>query len=297
MICDRYCATKLSEDLSTRDRNRITFSSVKDEEFEQYQSPTYSIKYVLKGTEHHILNNRNIPVSQGRFLVVNCNHPSDLVVHSKKEVLGLCIHLKKSLMQDVYRDLTCNQESLLRNPSSEKTIPLFDELLYDDNQNNLGELLKHIVIHFDPEEATIAAEENYLYYNLADKLLRLQNQNTSSSRDLSVMRSSTKIELLRRLKIAKEMIDENPSTTLDVNTIAQQAMLSPSHFFRSFKKVYRTSPHQYVVQKRIQQAATLIKKQSQSITDIALNSGFSDLPTFSKAFKKIYGVAPTKWGQ
>jgi AraC-like DNA-binding protein len=63
---------------------------------------------------------------------------------------------------------------------------------------------------------------------------------------------------------------------------------------RVFRQVMNTSVHQYILHIRLEQAMSMIKSGGQSLTSIAQFSGFPDLPSFSKAFRKKFGCPPGK---
>jgi len=100
--CNRFDSSLPLEALPCIEGNRVTFSSFYNCEVEKYNAPTYSIKYVLQGTEHYFLHGKKFSVSAGNFLLVNNRHPIDFYVRSRKKVDGFCIHLEEPLLQEIY---------------------------------------------------------------------------------------------------------------------------------------------------------------------------------------------------
>jgi AraC-like DNA-binding protein len=94
------------------------------------------------------------------------------------------------------------------------------------------------------------------------------------------------------LKCVDEYIDANLDSTLDIDELAALARMSASHFTRSFNKSVGMTPHRYVVQCRIAKARELLARTDLSLTDIALNIGFSDQSHFSRRFQEFVGVPP-----
>jgi AraC-like DNA-binding protein len=82
------------------------------------------------------------------------------------------------------------------------------------------------------------------------------------------------------------------SESVSLNDMAKRARLSPSRFSVLFKEKFGVSPHQYFLHLRIQHAQELLKQEDYTMEDITQFCGFSDVPHFSNAFKKISGVTP-----
>jgi AraC-like DNA-binding protein len=100
---------------------------------------------------------------------------------------------------------------------------------------------------------------------------------------------------LRRLKIARQYIDDEFLNIADINQVATFCAMSEFHFFRSFKQAFGTSPYQYLLGKRLQLAKELIIAGHLSMTAIATHCNFPDIFTFSKAFKRQFEVAPSRF--
>jgi len=83
---------------------------------------------------------------------------------------------------------------------------------------------------------------------------------------------------------------------LSIDEIQQAASvcnMSEFHFFRSFRQAFGISPYQYLLTKRLELAAYLIKEGNMSLTIIAAHCNFPDVFTFSKAFKRQFHLAPS----
>jgi AraC family transcriptional regulator len=90
-------------------------------------------------------------------------------------------------------------------------------------------------------------------------------------------------------------IEEHLGEQIVLATLAQLTRLSQHHFCRAFKQSFGVPPHQYHVQRRIEQAKLLLADRSISITDIGFTLGYSQTSSFSVAFRKNTGWTPSEY--
>lgn len=100
-----------------------------------------------------------------------------------------------------------------------------------------------------------------------------------------------KFYLYRRLVQAKLFIDSHYSDPIDLNNIADEAYFSKFHFIRAFKAIYHKTPHQYLIQVRIEKALDLLKAGT-PVSDTCYAVGFESLGSFCSLFKRITGTTP-----
>ena len=101
--------------------------------------------------------------------------------------------------------------------------------------------------------------------------------------------------LQERLLFTKEFIDRNLHMPLRLKDMAGTAFISEYHFVRLFKVSFDITPHQYHLKKRLAHAEQLLLNSSYTIEDIAYKCGFSNISTFSKAFKKHFVISPSQY--
>lgn len=100
-----------------------------------------------------------------------------------------------------------------------------------------------------------------------------------------------------RLSRARKFIDESYHQPLDLAEISKQACLSRYHFLRLFRDAFDTTPHQYLIQRRIEKAKELLRSRSLSVTDVCFEVGFESLGSFSWLFRKCVGQPPASYRQ
>lgn len=292
ITCDTFNGETLTKHPLGLNRNRVSLSSLHTLEKANLQSPTYSIKYVLNGTEHYLLNGRHMRVGANRYLVVNSDRPFDTYIKSSRKVTGLCLHLEKNYVHDIYRQLTQTEEQLLDQPMEPIHALELQELISSDAETELGHYLQALVPKLHIKSQALLVEEESFFYELAHRLLQTKNVRRHHAPQLHVQKSSTHQELVQRLAVAKELLESHLDTSVDIKWVAQQCSLSPAHLFRCFRQMYGSSPHQYRLSYKLKHAVQMLRSGKLSATEAAAYYGFADLASFSKAFKRWCGVSP-----
>ena len=88
-------------------------------------------------------------------------------------------------------------------------------------------------------------------------------------------------------------MNSNYIMKVPIQQLAYMCGRSVSTFTREFKLIFNTTPHQWILKKRLQVAHKLLVETSKNISAVSLETGFEDLAHFSKAFKKEYGESPS----
>jgi len=96
----------------------------------------------------------------------------------------------------------------------------------------------------------------------------------------------------RRIAAALRRIERDVRERLPLADLAREAMMSPYHFLRVFRQVVGMTPHQFLLRTRLQRAATRLRRSDDPVSVIALESGFDDLSTFNRRFRRTLGLSP-----
>jgi AraC-like DNA-binding protein len=99
----------------------------------------------------------------------------------------------------------------------------------------------------------------------------------------------------RHLLRAKDLIDARYREPLDVTTLARAAHLSPAHFSREFRRAFGESPHRYLLTRRMERAAELLRNTDRSIADVCFTVGLSSVGSFTTTFGRTFGLTPTDY--
>jgi AraC-like DNA-binding protein len=96
----------------------------------------------------------------------------------------------------------------------------------------------------------------------------------------------------RHLLRAKDLIDARYRDALDIPALARAARMSPAHFSREFRRAFGATPHQYLLTRRLERAAELLRNTDRSVFDICLDVGLRSLGSFTSSFTRTYGSSP-----
>jgi AraC-like DNA-binding protein len=99
----------------------------------------------------------------------------------------------------------------------------------------------------------------------------------------------------RQLLRAKDLADSRYFEPLDVAALARAARLSPAHFSREFRRAFGESPHQYLLTRRLERAAALLRTTDRSVADICLTVGLRSVGSFTTSFGRAFGQSPTEY--
>ncbi len=99
----------------------------------------------------------------------------------------------------------------------------------------------------------------------------------------------------RHLLRAKDLADARYSEPLRVDDLARAAGLSRAHFSREFRRAFGESPHAYLLTRRLERAAALLRNTDRSVADICFSVGLQSVGSFTTSFTRTYGVSPTAY--
>lgn len=251
------------------------------------------VKYVLRGTERYRMNGKHYVVEPGHYLLVNAASTGSVTIESEAPVIGLCAQLPFDLMAEAvssYSDPEC-----MDGPQAERYFTT-DELvtsLLNGQSTCTGRWMgarasdplfgRRVGHHMDRE----------VFLALAEALVRDHVGVVQQLRRIKAVRGSTRKEMHRRVELAVAFIHASYGQSLSVMDIAREASMSEFHFHRVFRAIKGVPPHQYLNEVRMQRAGHFLVEGREPIMEIAVLCGFSDLASFSKAYKKRFGRTPS----
>src|SRR3954469_9967111 len=96
----------------------------------------------------------------------------------------------------------------------------------------------------------------------------------------------------RHLLRAKDLADGRYFEPLSVTDLAAAAGLSRAHFSREFRRTFGESPHRYLLTRRLERAAALLRNTDRPVTEICFDVGLASVGSFTTSFRRVYGTTP-----
>lgn len=100
---------------------------------------------------------------------------------------------------------------------------------------------------------------------------------------------------VRHLTKAKDLADARYVEPITVDDMARAAGLSRAHFSREFRRAFGESPHQYLLTRRLERAAALLRSTDRSVADICMLVGLESVGSFTSSFTRTFGESPTAY--
>lgn len=99
----------------------------------------------------------------------------------------------------------------------------------------------------------------------------------------------------RHLVRARDLADARYAEDLEVADLARAAGLSRAHFSREFRRAFGVSPHAYLLTRRLERAAALLRNTDNSVAEICFSVGLQSVGSFTTSFKRAFGKTPTAY--
>lgn len=99
----------------------------------------------------------------------------------------------------------------------------------------------------------------------------------------------------RHLLRAKDLADARYADPLTVRDLARTAGLSPAHFSREFRRTFGEPPHRYLLTRRLERAATLLRNTDRPVTEICFAVGLASVGSFVTSFRRVHGISPASY--
>jgi len=269
--------------------NLVLHASARRHRVESFHGPL-SIKTVIDGQVIWIVDRRELVVDAGSFLILNDGQEYSMNLESPRPMETCCAFFRKGFVEQIAQDATTSLQASLDAPSREAPPLQFLARLHRDPKrvilSRLWTLAERCVEQLQPS----SFEEDFLV--LSKQLLTLYEEISSQMSRVPAAKASTREELFRRLQTAREYMHTSGDERVSLLRIAKEACLSPYHLHRSFRQVFRQTPHEYLTGLRLERARSLLTS-GHTVIDACIEVGFTSTSSFSRLFRSHFGRPPS----
>lgn len=268
------------------DHNVIINARSSSVEYGDHWGPL-SVKCAFGGKEFYRSGFTTVAVDDASYLIYNEGKVYSSYIRSESAVQSFTINFNPRFVRDVIGSIHQHDPD---GAGARHHEVRFMEQLYPHHPS-----ITPLLLQLQKMSLALHSNKHRIAELFAEVLERLVVSQHDVQREIAGMtpvRLSTKQELYKRLRQAKDYIDSCFAEELSLELIAGTAHLAPVYFLREFKKNFHMTPHQYLTQRRIEEAKYLLVSGILSVTDVCLAVGYSDLSSFSKLFKVRTGYSP-----
>ena len=260
------------------------------------QKTRFSIRFGLNGTQEYQIKDRVLQVNQQQFLVMNAGTEYNVKAQNGEDTTMLAFCFNEDFVSDFVSSHSSSDEDLIdRNGIYDliETSPEFPlhTLLVDEEVKPVIRDIIHAKLYLSADEV-----DNYSIFNrilemvFADCSAQLHNLENQK-----IVKQSTKVELYKRLSIARDYIQAHYCEEINLNELSKVACLSPYHFHRAFKRTFGITPKKYVTALRIERAKWLLKNRDSNVQSVCNEIGFKDVSSFTRLFSSYTKATPSAY--
>jgi AraC family transcriptional regulator len=278
--------------------NNVIYSGTRNT-YNQQTTSDFSIRFVFSGNERYNIGKRQLSIHSDSFLILNKGTHYTSTVESAIPVQSFGISFDDKFLQDFRNSWQLKDEALLslnKNPFVNRYEHEFDETIYPF-KGDLFFNVNHLKHHLDRGLQDELLINEYLHHCLINYFQIFNEEIFQKAQRLNFLSRSTKIEILRRLNLAKEYLYSNYNQNISLDELAEYACLSVTHLLRTFRQAFYQTPHQFLVQIRLQRAKDLLKTTDYPVNEIVNMVGFDCPSSFIRLFKDRFQTTPLKYRQ
>jgi len=250
-----------------------------------------SIKTVISGEVIWTVAGRDLVVDSNSFLILNDGQEYSMNMEVARPMETCCAFFRKGFVEQVAQDATTSLQTSLDMPFREAPRLEFVARLHRDSKRSILSRVWTLAERCESQLQPSSFEEDFLI--LSQSLLVLYREIRDQISRVPAAKTSTREELFRRLQIAKEYLHSCKEERISLETVAREACLSPYHLHRSFSRVFRRTPHQYLTELRMERACSLLKA-GYKVVDACVEVGFTSTSSFSRLFRSRFGYPPSQ---
>ncbi|HEY0899734.1 MAG TPA: helix-turn-helix transcriptional regulator [Sphingobacteriaceae bacterium] len=274
--------------------NQLALNTVYQEKAIE-RSTGFSFRLVFGGQEHYTSGSRSITLYPGHFLWLNEGISYSREINSSEPVSSFSIEVTREFFGNFIKSVESTTQNLLDNPFKNDHLAMDLPLTILPLQGDLKYTVINLKRNLEAGYSDDLLLNTYLHHYLINYYKIFNAEVISRLERLDFLQKSTRIEILKRLLLAKDFILSNYHSKLTLEEIAGVACLSKNHLLRSFRQAYNISPYQFLIRVRLERARDLLETGDYQVKDIAATVGFDCTSSFISFFKKTYSHTPARY--
>ena len=242
---------------------------------------------LLNGNASFVINHSRVTMDENSFLVVNRGSTLSFRLQASAR---FCLLYFNTLLSDILSIDIFNKNASIPTFETASDFALLEHLHYQN-----ATLKNQLTLLMDLGSSCAsfhALKADMLIRSMLDDLTAENYEAMRASAKLQVVKKATRVDLFKRLQLARKWMEQNYSAQVNLRQVADIAMLNQEHFLRMFKQAYQQTPHQYLTQLRVDAAKLLLARSSEPVSTISQQVGFESLSSFSGLFKQKVGSTP-----
>lgn len=259
-----------------------------------YNGGSLTVIYFREGAGKLIIDGEKTIIGNHKFIVANPFSDWEYINNENIEIDVLSFVLSEDLVSNFLYGSMTTHLGLLDNPfSSLRKDYFFTKQTFDARHYASGRVLSRIYTNSNHDHYTFSCPKE-IAFKVLESIFQDQLHANKLVEKVKANKTSTQKEVFKRILTAYEYIVNNTDRQISIKELSLVSALSEFHLYRSFKYIFGKSPHQYMIYHRMKKAKFLLEKKQLKASEVALTMSFPDLPTFSKLYKKTYGVSPSQ---
>ncbi len=283
-----WSATYPNHLLRNRDQSHIVFGKVN--RYSWHGSGNLSIKTVFSGFAEVESGGGIHRVEPTSYVVINHGREYSIEFNDETGVDGMSLYFEPKMARQSLAAFELGLDEQLDNSnqgqlrSGDFFERIFEVDFVHDQLKRVREELP--IMQSDP----LWVQES-LHLTLA-LLIKRQSEVLQEVDEVQAVRANTKEELYRRLYKARDYAYATLDESISLDDLAYVACLSTNYFLRSFRGLFKQTPHQFIIDRRMDRAKKLLLQTNCSVSEVCAAVGFQSLGSFSWLFKRRVGLSP-----
>jgi AraC family transcriptional regulator len=263
---------------------------------DKHMAADLTMRCVFTGNEKCNIGYRSLLLDTDSILVLNKGTAYASCANSEVPVKSFSISFDEKFIADFNNSIRLSSKQLLDVQQNTTSLHELSETLYPFS-GDLKLTILHLKDYLDNGMDNEMLINEYLHHCLITYNSLYNQEVVKKAEKLHVLNPTTRIEVIRRLNMAKEYLYSNYNRNISLEDLAENSCLSVNHLLRTFKQAFNQTPHQYLTDIRLKKARLMLKSTNYPVSEIVHTIGFENASSFIRLFKKKMQTTPIAYRQ